>query len=520
VTILLMIYGTVVALLLAGGAHFLDRGLRALGKPTRWVWIVAMAGGALAPFIPKLFPASLPETPSGAVGLPMEVLYEVGALGAGGTAGSAPVFLTPAGSLSILWALSSLFVLVVFAGVCLRLRRQRRTWERREVRGEEVLLSKGLGPAVLGLIRPRIVLPPWALTLAEEKLDLVVLHEREHREARDPALLAGGLFLTALSPWNLVLWWTLQRLRLAVEGDCDARVLAGGVQAKSYVRLLLEVASRGRGLPAMAPALTEGGDTFLEKRLLMIRSFVGQHRAWATASAVVVGAAFIVLACETPMPPEAPEEDVASEITNPVLVRTPLSADEAEARGEPLLFIDDVLVKGDRWSDKTSPSLSGIDPDDIELIRVIKGDSARTLYGEKGAEGAILITTKAGGQEPSAPAEGAIEAQREGSQDEGVPEAETPPKVAEIMAKSGEGNRVLLRGVNRSDPSAQKPLVFIDGVLQKVDEGNESGGSPGGLAGIDPEDIERIEVIKGENAVARYGADAAAGVILIFTKKK
>ena len=518
-TISLMIYGIVVALLLAGAAHFLDRGLRALGKPTRWVWIVAMAGGAVAPLLPRLFPANLPEPTSGAMGLPLEVLYEVGALGAGG-AGPGQAFLTPEGSLSVLWALSSLFVLVVFAGVCLRLRRQRQTWETREVRGEEVLLSEGLGPAVLGLVRPRIVLPPWALALAEDELDLIVLHEREHRQARDPALLAGGLLLTALSPWNLVLWWALQRLRLAVEGDCDARVLAQGIPARNYVHLLLDVASRGRGLPAMAPALTEGGDTFLEKRILMIRSFVGKHRAWAAVSAVAAGAAFIILACETPMPPEAPEEDAAVEITNPVFFSTPLSTDEADARRKPLVFVDGVLREGDGRSDTNSPSLPAIDAEDIELIRVIKGKDAVADYGEEAAAGVILITTKAGGQDPSAPAEGAIEAQRGGSQDEGVLEGETPPEVAKILAKSGEGNRVLLRGVKDSGSSGAKPLVFIDGVRMEPDAWEGSGGSPGRLASIDADDIERIEVIKGADAVARYGADAAAGVILIFTKKE
>ena len=48
-TLALMIYGIVIGSLLAGAAHFLDRGLRAIGHPTRWVWGLAMAAAAGIP---------------------------------------------------------------------------------------------------------------------------------------------------------------------------------------------------------------------------------------------------------------------------------------------------------------------------------------------------------------------------------------------------------------------------------------------------------------------------------------
>jgi hypothetical protein len=47
-TVPTMIYGLVLALLVAGAAHFLDRALRSLGKPTRWIWLDAMVVAALA----------------------------------------------------------------------------------------------------------------------------------------------------------------------------------------------------------------------------------------------------------------------------------------------------------------------------------------------------------------------------------------------------------------------------------------------------------------------------------------
>jgi TonB-dependent SusC/RagA subfamily outer membrane receptor len=91
-------------------------------------------------------------------------------------------------------------------------------------------------------------------------------------------------------------------------------------------------------------------------------------------------------------------------------------------------------------------------------------------------------------------------------------------------SQPGAGQRVLLRGVN-SIQGRNEPLVYIDGVRMMSDawegsNGSMNGGeSATGLAGIDPRDIERIEVIKGAAASTLYGTEAAAGVIQIFTKR-
>ncbi|MBC7407489.1 MAG: hypothetical protein H7339_03790 [Arcicella sp.] len=40
------------------------------------------------------------------------------------------------------------------------------------------------------------------------------------------------------------------------------------------------------------------------------------------------------------------------------------------------------------------------------------------------------------------------------------------------------------------------------------------------LKGIDPKDIEKLEVYKGEKAIIRYGAEAKDGAVVITLKKK
>ncbi|WP_420441949.1 M56 family metallopeptidase [Candidatus Palauibacter sp.] len=303
-TLATMMYGLIVAVLVGGATWFLDRGLRAAGRPTRWVWIGALGVGGLAPFLPRFLPAATPGGGPGSFALPVHALYQLGTPGAASPeqSGSLLAGIGPEDALGALWILGSVLVLIFFALLCLRLRRLRATWEPREVCGEEVLRSERFGPAVVGLIRSWIVLPSWSFGLGERELEMVVLHEQEHVRARDPALLAVGLLLASLSPWNPAVWWSLARLRLAVEGDCDRRVLARGTPARSYARLLLTVAAGCRRTPDPVPALIRGGPSVIERRLKMISTATRKPRIRVSILTAAAALGLFALACDTPIP--------------------------------------------------------------------------------------------------------------------------------------------------------------------------------------------------------------------------
>jgi TonB-linked SusC/RagA family outer membrane protein len=105
---------------------------------------------------------------------------------------------------------------------------------------------------------------------------------------------------------------------------------------------------------------------------------------------------------------------------------------------------------------------------------------------------------------------------------------------AQISQNSGDpagGISVRLRGIS-SISSSSEPLYIIDGVIvnnatNRVTNtsGNYDGGNFVGSIGqsrlvdINPNDIERIEVLNGAAAAAIYGSRANAGVVQIFTKK-
>src|SRR5881296_1449262 len=98
---------------------------------------------------------------------------------------------------------------------------------------------------------------------------------------------------------------------------------------------------------------------------------------------------------------------------------------------------------------------------------------------------------------------------------------------AQIIQNSGNpgggGVSVRLRGTS-SIISGSEPLYIVDGVIvdnssdQLVDLGARSN-VQNRLADLSPNDIERIEVIRGAAAAALYGSRANNGVIQVFTKR-
>ena len=86
---------------------------------------------------------------------------------------------------------------------------------------------------------------------------------------------------------------------------------------------------------------------------------------------------------------------------------------------------------------------------------------------------------------------------------------------------SGSGADIRLRG-NSSTALSNQPLIYIDGMRAKSEPTSSQNGaedpySP--LNDLNPDDIERIEIVKGPAATTLYGSEAAAGVIQIFTKR-
>jgi len=120
-------------------------------------------------------------------------------------------------------------------------------------------------------------------------------------------------------------------------------------------------------------------------------------------------------------------------------------------------------------------SIENIEPQDIESISVLKNESSTALYGEKGKNGVILITTK---KEIS-------------GKDEPQP--------------SSWGKKVVHFTESTDSKDA---LIIIDGKESETK-----------LNEINPDHIASVKVLKGEAATEKYGIKGERGVVEIATKE-
>jgi TonB family protein len=291
-----LLYAAAVAALTSLAALAAEALMKTYRRPTRWVWAAAIALSCAGPLLASRRPES-------------GVSVVIGAPVLAGAAASAAA---PAPSLServesaipAVWAGASLVLLAGIAAGAGVLSRRRRAWRRGQLANVPVLVSDGVGPAVVGFVRPAIVVPHWTLEWAEPMQRLVVAHEGEHIRARDPLLVLAATAAAALVPWNPAVWWQLRRLRLAVEVDCDARTLRTGADVATYGDLLLRVGARGSGLALPAAAFAEPR-SFLERRIRAMTTRTPRNRAARAAffAALTLGVAAAGYALPAPTQP-------------------------------------------------------------------------------------------------------------------------------------------------------------------------------------------------------------------------
>jgi Outer membrane cobalamin receptor protein len=84
---------------------------------------------------------------------------------------------------------------------------------------------------------------------------------------------------------------------------------------------------------------------------------------------------------------------------------------------------------------------------------------------------------------------------------------------------NGEGASIRIRGSSTLSQS-NEPVIYLDGVrLDNTMGASFGGGTPSRLDEINPDAIERVEILKGAAAASLYGTQAANGIIQIFTKQ-
>ncbi|MEW5688444.1 MAG: M56 family metallopeptidase [Pseudomonadota bacterium] len=106
------------------------------------------------------------------------------------------------------------------------------------------------GPAVVGLISPRIVMPADEAGYTAEERDLIRAHERAHIARKDPRAAALAAFFQCVCWFNPLAHLAAFLVRLDQELACDAAVIMSRPHARSlYARTLLKTQLAATPLP-------------------------------------------------------------------------------------------------------------------------------------------------------------------------------------------------------------------------------------------------------------------------------
>jgi len=304
-----MLYSIVVSLLMGLAALALERSAQIRQRPARWLWGTCMVASLAILFIPSKVSVQTPETTHADRATSSEILAPPQT-----TAIETPRFTLPiigidqpplSNGVSTLldwtWRMTSMALTLVILASGAHLSWRRRRWDRGHMAGTAVYISEDSGPAVVGFLRPHIVVPRWLTKLSPGEQELVIAHERSHLDAYDTQLLTIAVCLLACMPWNLMLWWQLRRLRLAIEIDCDARVLSLGYPVARYSETLIAVGERQSASYAMT-IVGYGSKSFLEQRIHnMLRKKTRRAQVSALALACL-GVGLAVCAAEVAPP--------------------------------------------------------------------------------------------------------------------------------------------------------------------------------------------------------------------------
>jgi len=471
--------------LLALGAYGAQSALHAAGRPTRWAWVGALMGTlALAAVAPmRAVPDAVVNTSMLVTSVTATSLTAAAPTGVLVTLVNAWNGVTmlagrtvrdgwslwhasvPAGTervLLIVWIVASVALLAVFVAVHLRFQRRRAQWPLGMVHGTTVRIADDTGPAVIGVTNAEIVVPRWLLSRDDREQQLVLAHEREHLRLHDPLLLVLAQAAIVLLPWHPAVWWMASRLRLAVELDCDRRVLQRGASARDYGTLLIDLTDHRAGFGAALPAFS-CTPSHLERRLIAMTPKPLRYPLVRALTTGAFASLALLAACEAKLPTADEMDRMTATTATQAAGRVGL-VDTANMR----YFVDDKPT--------TAARAEAIAPDSIANINVNKTSDGT---------GEVRIVMRRAGDAPS-----------------------------RLMRGFAVDTTIVINGATTTVLAKPRTpfsgLMIVDGVIT----------DPAIATGVSPDQIVSVNVIKGPAATAKYSDPRATnGVIEITTKK-
>ena len=350
-----------------------------------------------------------------------------------------------------------------------------------------------------------IVMPDTDL---QEDNRAIVEHEQAHIRLRHSWDLLLAQACIVVQWFNPAAWLVKQELQNIHEYETDEAVLASGVNAKEYQLLLIKKAVGSR-LYSLANSLNHSS---LKKRITMMMR--KKSNPWARAKYLYVLplAAVAVAAFARPEISKPLEEISRVKVTEFPAISDAVTSESIEKNDtlkdneeEPYTAVEQMPQFPGGPSELMKYISTNLRyPEDAKRDKTEGRVIARFTVKEDGSIGDVNIVR---GVSPSLDAEAVRVLSGMPRWEPGMQNGKAVPTLytVPVVFKIDEGGKQDSTEV----ALAPKPLVLVDG--------KEYTGS---LDAIDPQSIERIDVLKDPTKIAPYGEKGKNGVILVTTKKK
>jgi bla regulator protein BlaR1 len=188
-------------------------------------------------------------------------------------------------------------------------------------------LTKHLkSPAVLGMIRPSILIPEKTLELLDkEELNFILLHELSHIKRRDLIVSYIITLLTMIYWFNPFLWYAFRRMKEDLEISCDAKVLLKIEENKiqRYGNTIIKLAQNQKNnswIPGIASIVNSKSK--MKRRITMIKLFERKTQKLtilAIAALLIFGTAALTQAKALAFKPLGSKQKVFDKMDYPFL---------------------------------------------------------------------------------------------------------------------------------------------------------------------------------------------------------
>jgi len=217
-------------------------------------------------------------------------------------------------------------------------------------------------------------------TLDNPNLKLIVEHENIHVKEKHTFDILFSELMFLLQWFNPFAWLIKDAIKNNLEYKTDQK-LTETHNPQAYQLAMVGLADK----KGVAPFLTALNGTQLKKRIIMMKKKTENKYAIVKQLVVLPLLAVLVMGLSNR---EVKTEFVPTENQVEILSgEKVIKGKVTDDKGKPLYVVDGESVG----------NIDSINPDDIESVSVLKDKSATDLYGKKGKNGVIVVTTKKSG---------------------------------------------------------------------------------------------------------------------------